>query len=370
MDGMANGPNFLGDWQAAEHAAVQHMKSIGFVDAQRTPAGPDGGLDAASGDAAAQVKFHATPVSRPEVQKLRGAAFEYRLPLFYSAGGYSSDAVTYADQAGVALFLMDPYGRCSPASARAASLVDPQRVGERKAKMVELTARRYSFAAAALREDAALFGEYARSGTMSPQDHALYTHVIVALDWVVREFHSAVNVRDFERADTLFEEGRKRIKFLHTITGSDFTKKYSDLEEAAYQGWMLDSSSSSEVLLLKVFLGVGDLRDYLSDKLSSYDQLSLAMFSSSSLIDEETMKALRMLGVVSDDPSILSPQLLHQVKRTIGLGVRQGIKRMRVAIRQLEGRGAHDRGGAAAVTIYAEHLANRILAQLTASDQP
>jgi len=75
---------FLVDWHAAELAAVEHMRTLGFIDAQATAPGADGGIDAQSNEAAAQVKFYANPIGRPEIQRLRGAAHEYRLALFYS----------------------------------------------------------------------------------------------------------------------------------------------------------------------------------------------------------------------------------------------------------------------------------------------
>jgi hypothetical protein len=80
-------PTFLPGWQAAEIAAVEHMRSLGFIDAQTTAPGADGGIDAQSSDAAAQVKFYANPVGRPDVQRLHGASYAYRLALFYSTGG-------------------------------------------------------------------------------------------------------------------------------------------------------------------------------------------------------------------------------------------------------------------------------------------
>jgi hypothetical protein len=65
-------PTFLSDWQAAEIAAVDHMRVLGFIDARPIWAGADGGIDAQGSEAAAQVKFYANPVGRPEIQRLRG----------------------------------------------------------------------------------------------------------------------------------------------------------------------------------------------------------------------------------------------------------------------------------------------------------
>jgi hypothetical protein len=79
---------FIADWQAAELAAAAHLRGVGFVDAVTTSAGADGGIDVQSAEAAAQVEFYATPVGPPDVQRLKGAAHDYRMAVFYSTGGY------------------------------------------------------------------------------------------------------------------------------------------------------------------------------------------------------------------------------------------------------------------------------------------
>jgi hypothetical protein len=212
-------PTFLPDWHAAEIAAVEHMRSLGFIDAQTTAAGADGGIDAQSSDAAAQVKFYASSVGRPDVQRLLGASHAYRLALFYSTGGYTAEAVAYANQAGVALFLMDPYGMCESASDFARLLVEPKLIKERKGRLEDLRAARYLFAIAATESDLNLFIEFKRNIEMEQEEDALFAHVLADLQTVVRDFRVAVESKRFELADIAFSEIQGRTTFLSWVTG-------------------------------------------------------------------------------------------------------------------------------------------------------
>ncbi|MFF2773154.1 restriction endonuclease, partial [Streptomyces bacillaris] len=167
---------FLLDWQAAELAAAEHLKSLGFIDAQRTQSGADGGIDVESSEAAAQVKFYANPVGRPDVQRLRGAAHGYRIAVFYSTGGYTKEAVEYADQASVALFFMDPYGRAESLSQLASVLTESELVQDRRERLEELKAVRYRFAAASFERDLRLYEQFYRLAPMSPEETPAYEH--------------------------------------------------------------------------------------------------------------------------------------------------------------------------------------------------
>lgn len=95
-------------WQEAEQAAVSFMRAIGFSDAALTNAGTDRGLDVIASGAAAQVKALASPVGRPDVQRLRGASFNVPTVLFFSLNGYSPGAIEYADEVRIALFTLGP----------------------------------------------------------------------------------------------------------------------------------------------------------------------------------------------------------------------------------------------------------------------
>lgn len=93
------------DWREAEQLAEAHMKQLGFIDAERTASGADGGIDVESEDAVGQVKFVSRPVGSPEIQKLRGAAFSINFALFYSNSGYTKAAELIAEKLNVALFV-------------------------------------------------------------------------------------------------------------------------------------------------------------------------------------------------------------------------------------------------------------------------
>ena len=96
-------PGSDAEWQAAEQLAERVLHQLGFEDAARTPAGADKGLDVASDVIAAQVKYTSTPVGRPVLQQLQGAAAG-RITAFFSRAGYSSAAAEYAAEVGMALF--------------------------------------------------------------------------------------------------------------------------------------------------------------------------------------------------------------------------------------------------------------------------
>ncbi|WP_434317993.1 restriction endonuclease [Leifsonia sp. P73] len=116
-------PRNLVTWQDAELLAAGHMRTLGFTDADLTESGADGGIDVQSRHAAAQVKFHATPTGAPEIQKLRGAAYDFDHQIFYSAGGYTPAAIAFAERAEVALFIIGPWSSIAAANAAAEKLL-------------------------------------------------------------------------------------------------------------------------------------------------------------------------------------------------------------------------------------------------------
>ncbi len=94
-------------WELAEDLAAEHLRSLGFRDALRTPVGSDGGFDVEGRGVVAQVKYRAAAVGRPDVQRLVGANRHGARPVFYARAGYSQSAIDYAGQTGVALFVLD-----------------------------------------------------------------------------------------------------------------------------------------------------------------------------------------------------------------------------------------------------------------------
>ena len=104
----------------AELNAQDVMRSWGFADAVATTGGSDGGIDVHSSRALAQVKWKGGVTGRPDVQNLYGARGTGSHQLFFfSASGYSDQAVQYADQVDVCLMTYDPLGAVEPANAAA-----------------------------------------------------------------------------------------------------------------------------------------------------------------------------------------------------------------------------------------------------------
>lgn len=106
----------------AELNAQALMRSWGFRDAVATTGGADGGIDVRSNRGLAQVKFKGAVAGRPELNQLYGARGTGTEQLiFFSASGYSAQAIEYADQVGIALFTYDPVGAAeavNPAARR------------------------------------------------------------------------------------------------------------------------------------------------------------------------------------------------------------------------------------------------------------
>lgn len=110
-------PAVVGSWQQAEEFAAWHMRVLGFRDARVTGAGTDGGIDVVATSAVAQVKhYERASIGGPAVQQLRGAAHGLPWALFYARSGYTAAAVSYAEQAQVALFTYTDDGQVRAAS--------------------------------------------------------------------------------------------------------------------------------------------------------------------------------------------------------------------------------------------------------------
>ena len=104
--------------EAAETIAAARMREFGYSDARVTGHGADGGMDVVSARAEAQVKQESYQTGRPALQRLYGARGDDRSRdlLFFSAAGYSRQAVAYADTVGIALFTYDVLGNIAAAN--------------------------------------------------------------------------------------------------------------------------------------------------------------------------------------------------------------------------------------------------------------
>jgi hypothetical protein len=115
----------INSWPLAEQNAANWMRYLGFPDARITTGGSDGGVDVTASGAIAQVKFEASQVGRPALQRLvgaRGLRHETQL-LFFSGAGYSQQARTYADEVEMALFVYNLDGRVTARSSMARQLL-------------------------------------------------------------------------------------------------------------------------------------------------------------------------------------------------------------------------------------------------------
>lgn len=110
-------------WGDAEQVAETWMRGHGWPDARRTGAGADGGVDVESSLAVAQVKAWARPTPLAPVQRLYGVASSRNIePLFFSLGGYTVHAISWADDVAMAMWTLDPAGRVLPATEVAEAL--------------------------------------------------------------------------------------------------------------------------------------------------------------------------------------------------------------------------------------------------------
>lgn len=118
---MPPGPHHIRSWQDAEVNAAAWMRSWGYMDAELTTSGADGGIDVRSSRALAQVKYLAAAVGRPDLQRLIGAAAT--VPgvqlMFFTGSDYSATAVEFAGMVNMALFRYGLDGAVTPVNETA-----------------------------------------------------------------------------------------------------------------------------------------------------------------------------------------------------------------------------------------------------------
>lgn len=110
----------------AESAAALWLRKQGF-DAHTTSGGPDSGVDVAAPGLVAQVKHQQAHVGRPEVQKLHGVASSRdALAVFFSTSGFTTTAIEWASDVGMALMILDGPGSARPVNQIAKFLSAPR----------------------------------------------------------------------------------------------------------------------------------------------------------------------------------------------------------------------------------------------------
>lgn len=106
----------------AELNAAESVKRWGFTDAVATTGGADGGIDVRSSRTPAQVKWKGGFTGSPDIQRLFGArAIRSQQLFFFSASGFSDQAIKYADQVDVMLMTYDPLGAVEGVTKRQSS---------------------------------------------------------------------------------------------------------------------------------------------------------------------------------------------------------------------------------------------------------
>lgn len=118
-------PRLIKTPRDAEVYAAEVMQACGFTDAIVTNLGSDGGIDVESVEAIAQVKLEGRPSSREQLQRLYGiAAHRDVLALFFSLGGYSAQAIQWAEETGMLLYEFEFDGTIEPRSTLAAKFLN------------------------------------------------------------------------------------------------------------------------------------------------------------------------------------------------------------------------------------------------------
>lgn len=105
----------------AEFLARDWMLYLGETECVVSQATRDGGADVISKRFVAEVKHHASPVPPSMVQQIFGVAQAKRkTALFFSLSGYSTKAIEFGNEVGMALFIYDfTKGRLTPCSTAA-----------------------------------------------------------------------------------------------------------------------------------------------------------------------------------------------------------------------------------------------------------
>jgi hypothetical protein len=126
-----------------ELAAEAWLQWMGFTDARCTSGGRDGGVDVIGQNLIAQVKMEAKRSTQPQLQRLSGvaAAHPASTTAFFSLNGFTSQAVKWASQTGMALFQFDLQGEPEPKGAAARALFSSAMDADRKSADAALSDR-------------------------------------------------------------------------------------------------------------------------------------------------------------------------------------------------------------------------------------
>lgn len=115
-------------WRDAEIAAAAWMRTQGVLDAKATAATRDFGVDVTSSRYVAQVKWQATNVGAPAVREIYGVTrSQGKRCMFFAKAGYTPDARAFANQTGMALFVLTDAGLAQATNEPAAPFISTVR---------------------------------------------------------------------------------------------------------------------------------------------------------------------------------------------------------------------------------------------------
>ncbi len=201
------------------------MRFMGFADAHTSPGGgPDGGIDVRSTRAVAQVKATVGAVGRPVVQQVCGvASLENVLGMVFAIGGFTDEAVDWAHDAGVALFVFDLAGGVEAMNGAARRVLG-------NASGIESFVRQFEEDVARLRN-----GEVLRAKTHWPADPAQWSILRSSDRFVLNAAGNpaawARQAELLERRKTLLSErGNDLVNVILGRSASRFAKLDSEIE--------------------------------------------------------------------------------------------------------------------------------------------
>lgn len=112
------------DWRHAEIATAEWLRAQGVIDAQPTRHTRDGGEDVTSARYAAQTKHWKANVGARDIREIFGVASAGRKQaMVFTRTGYTRDALEFAEDAGVALFVYSEDWEVTAASSSAKQLL-------------------------------------------------------------------------------------------------------------------------------------------------------------------------------------------------------------------------------------------------------
>lgn len=131
-------PKLIRSFEDAESATAEWLRFYGYVDVVVVGGAGDGGVDVRGIDILAQVKAEVGKVGRPVVQQTYGISrLESKRAAVFSLGGFTEEAIAWANDAEVGLFTFDLVGEPQPLNAAARDMAINAGSDERRIRLRE-----------------------------------------------------------------------------------------------------------------------------------------------------------------------------------------------------------------------------------------